>query len=78
LDLPDGDGLHVLNYVKSARQECVVVVLTSYVDLEIRECCFALGADHFFEKSIEFEQAIETIDCFAHGISVPQNALQKV
>ncbi len=61
LDLPDGNGLNMLSFVKHTRPECTVMVLSSYVDVEIRQFCCALGADHFFEKATEFEQAIEVI-----------------
>jgi two-component system, NarL family, response regulator DevR len=72
LDLPDGDGLKVLTYAKQRRQECIVAVLTNYVDVEIRQCCLTLGADYFFEKSTEFEQAVETISSLVHWVESPQ------
>jgi two-component system, NarL family, response regulator DevR len=75
LDLPDGNGLKFLSFVKQYRRECKVVVLSSYDDLEIRQFCFGLGADHFFVKSTEFEQAVETINGIAHWSERPQRAL---
>jgi two-component system, NarL family, response regulator DevR len=77
LDLPDGTGLKVLSFVKHDRQDCVVIVISSYSDLEIRNFCFALGADKFFEKSTEFEQAIETINNLVNRTGTLQSELQQ-
>jgi CheY-like chemotaxis protein len=40
------------------------MVLTTYAFKEVRERCIALGADHFFDKSMEFERVIEVLGTF--------------
>jgi two-component system, NarL family, response regulator DevR len=77
LDLPDGNGLKVASFVKQTREDCVVVVLSNYSDLEIRQYCQALGVDHFFEKSTEFEQAIETIGGLVTGLTARETLCRK-
>ena len=38
-----------------------VIVLTNYAYPQYREKCMAFGADFFFDKSTEFDEAIEVI-----------------
>jgi CheY-like chemotaxis protein len=39
----------------------VVIILTTYIFKEFRQRCAALGADHFFDKSMEFERVSEVL-----------------
>ncbi len=61
LGLADGDGAGVLAEIKSIRHECVVIVLSNIAIPECREFCLRLGADHFFDKSREFERVPEVL-----------------
>ncbi|MEQ2006922.1 MAG: PAS domain S-box protein, partial [Limisphaerales bacterium] len=61
LNLADGDGCAVLAEIKRARPACVVIVLTNFVIAESRAACLRLGADHFLEKSKEFERVPEVL-----------------
>lgn len=61
LNLPDGDGCTVLAEIKRTRPECVVIVLTNFAIPESRDYCRQLGADHFFNKSSEFERVPEVL-----------------
>ena len=56
LQLADGTGYAVLTEIKRSHPACVVIVMTNFARDEYRERCRALGADHFLEKSNEFEQ----------------------
>jgi phosphotransferase system HPr (HPr) family protein len=59
--LPDGSGIDVLRHVREHSSQCVVVVLSNYLEPETYNLCSELGADFIFSKSDEFEQAIETL-----------------
>ncbi|MBI5397385.1 MAG: response regulator transcription factor [Verrucomicrobia bacterium] len=61
LQLPGLSGFELLPVFKSERPDCPVIVLTTYADDIVRERCVRLGADHFFDKSREFEKAVELI-----------------
>ena len=61
LSLTDGSGLNVLRQVKSLDPGVSVVVLTNYASPESREQCLGLGADHYFDKSMEFERVPEVL-----------------
>ena len=61
LSLTDGDGSIVLRAIKRADPACTVIVLTNFVGEAIREFCIIAGADHFFDKSREFERVPEAL-----------------
>jgi DNA-binding NtrC family response regulator len=56
LHLAEGEGYTVLKEIKLAHPDCEVIVLTNFAMPEHRERCRKLGADHFFEKSHDFER----------------------
>ena len=53
--LVGGTGVNVLRAVHGHAPGTVFVVLTNHPDLQYRRACMAAGADHFFDKSTEFE-----------------------
>jgi DNA-binding NarL/FixJ family response regulator len=57
LELPDGCGLQILPALKT--QVTVVAVLTNAAHARTRS--LALGADHFFDKSIEFDSVARAL-----------------
>lgn len=56
LQLPDGNGLAVLNAAQSLSPRPKFVVLTNYATPQYRQRCLTDGASFFFDKSHEFEQ----------------------
>ena len=65
LNLPDGDGMDILPALKARRPAPLVAVLTNSAQVECRDRCLALGADHFFDKSREFEAVADAL--FRHA-----------
>ena len=61
LRLPGGNGLEILKNIKQRPDAPLVTVLTNHADPIYREHCLKAGADFFFDKSTEFERAIEVI-----------------
>ena len=62
ISLPDGNGIQVLESIKSNRRATPhVIMLTNFALEAYRERCLELGAEYFFDKSAEFEQAVQTI-----------------
>jgi DNA-binding NarL/FixJ family response regulator len=55
INLPGKSGLSVLKEIKS-QSKATVVMLTNYSDEYYRTLCSRLGADHFLDKSTEFEK----------------------
>ncbi len=56
IELPGSSGFDLLAQFKLQRPACVVIMLTTYAYPEFRENARRLGADHFFDKAMEFEQ----------------------
>jgi DNA-binding NarL/FixJ family response regulator len=67
IQLPGIGGMDLLVQFKREYPACVVIVLTTYAFKEFRERCMALGADHFFDKSEEFERVIEVLGTLQPG-----------
>lgn len=61
LHLVEGSGYVVLKAVKKSRPNCMVIVLTNFSTPENEAHCRFLGADHFLEKSREFERVPEIL-----------------
>lgn len=56
IQLPGIDGFELLAQFKKEHPACVVMIVTTYAFKAFRQRCAALGADHFFDKTTEFEQ----------------------
>jgi DNA-binding NarL/FixJ family response regulator len=67
IQLPGASGMDLLVEFKREHPTCVVIVLTTYAFKEFRIRCTALGADHFFDKSADFERVIEVLDTLQPG-----------
>ena len=60
--LPDGNGLQVLEAVRKWRRSLPrIIMLTNLAHQAYREKCLRLGAEYFFDKSAQFDQAVEVI-----------------
>lgn len=51
-------GLDLLVEIRRRAQAATLIVLTNHSSEAHREACFAHGADHFFDKSRDFESAV--------------------
>src|SRR2546423_1709899 len=56
-----GSGMQVLKAIKKQNPAPRVIMLTNFAHEEYRQRCFQLGADHFFDKSSEFEKVMEVL-----------------
>jgi DNA-binding NarL/FixJ family response regulator len=63
LQLKRGTGLGVLRAIAPSRRVgAKVIVLTNYAFPQYREKSFALGADHFFDKTREYHRVRDVLD----------------
>ena len=53
--LAGGTGVDVLRALRAQAPSTVFIVLTNHADAQYRRVCLAAGADHFFDKTTEFE-----------------------
>lgn len=75
MNMENGNGFKALQAMKSLRPACVVAVLTSMVTTDFREACLELGADHFFDKSREFELVPEVLAALRQQLARPDQGL---
>jgi DNA-binding NarL/FixJ family response regulator len=59
--LPDSSGIELLKVIKARHPEIVVIMLTNFDYAQYRQQCRRLGADHFLNKTLEFEKIVDTI-----------------
>ena len=59
--LPDQSGIEILKKIKAMRPKVMVTMLTNFDNTQYREQCRRLGADHFLNKTLEFEKIIDTV-----------------
>ena len=64
--MPRGSGVDVLRAIKRDNPSATVIILTNFVDPEARALCLAQGADYFFDKSIELDQAVAVLREMSH------------
>jgi DNA-binding NarL/FixJ family response regulator len=64
LRMPGGSGLNVIKQMKQLEPSPTVIVLTNYAHAAYRKRAAEAGADFFFDKSSEFQQAL---DVFRNG-----------
>lgn len=59
--LPDGTGFDVLNYLRERERRPRVIMLTTHPGEPERQRAIALGAEHFLDKSTEYEKLFELL-----------------
>jgi len=62
LRMPKVNGFDVIRNIKRNNLSTTVLVLTSFATSQHRELCKQLGVEYFFDKTTEFEQAIDVIE----------------
>jgi two-component system response regulator DevR len=65
--LPRGSGIEVLEALRADDPRPTTIVLTNDPTPQWREACFRVGADFFFDKTAEFQQAVDVIARLARG-----------
>lgn len=65
LQLASGSALDILKSLPPGARRPCVIILTNHAGPETRAACEAAGADHFFDKSSEFNRFIEMVRALA-------------
>lgn len=64
IQLPDKNGIQLLRYIKKEYPSVIVIMLSNESGHFYRTVCEMIGADHFMDKSTEFEQIPELISSY--------------
>jgi DNA-binding NarL/FixJ family response regulator len=59
--LPGRSGIQLLGDIKAAHSEITVIMLTNYDFKQYRKQCLQMGADYFFNKTLEFEKVVDVL-----------------
>lgn len=59
--MPGSSGIELLKQIKARYPEMKVIMLTNCDYSTYRRQCRQLGADHFLNKTLEFEKILDTI-----------------
>lgn len=54
-------GLRIVEYIKSHFPDSKILVMTPENSIEIRNACYAAGADEFLDKPFETEKLLSTV-----------------
>ncbi len=71
LHLRNGTGFDFLSRLRTEPHlnQLVKIVLTNYATSTFRDRCVQLGAQHFFDKSLEFDRVIDLLNTLAKAKS---------
>jgi len=61
LRLTGSHGIDLLHALRHRTDSIVTIVLTNYSSRVFREASFMAGADYFFDKTTEFDLAMDTV-----------------
>ena len=61
ISLPDKSGIELLELINNDYPDTIVLMITNHADESYRFVCKSMGADHFFDKSYDFDMIPETI-----------------
>ncbi len=61
ISMPITSGIDVLEQIKNASPETIVIMLTNYSSEQFRKKCADLHADYFFDKSKEYNDMLDTL-----------------
>ena len=59
--MPGNSGIALLKNIKAHYPEMTVIMLTNFDDPLYRGQCRRLGADHFLNKTLEFDKIVDTV-----------------
>jgi DNA-binding NarL/FixJ family response regulator len=62
ISLKEGTGINVLNAVKDFKNKPYIVILSNLSYGSYKDKCMQLGAQHFFDKAMEFEKVYDTLE----------------
>lgn len=66
--MPGGTGMDVLECAGRLTPNATRIVFTNFPYQQYREKCLELGATHFFDKSNEFDEVVDTVADLARGV----------
>lgn len=70
IKMPGISGIEVLKLIKQNHSQARVVMLTNHPNMQYKELCLGFGADHFLDKSSEFDRIGDIITAMQSKLPV--------
>jgi response regulator of citrate/malate metabolism len=64
IHLPDKSGIELLEFMVKNHPDVKVIMVSNKASQYYRELCMGIGANHFIDKSKEFEKIPEIIEMY--------------
>jgi response regulator of citrate/malate metabolism len=64
IHLPDKSGIDLLQFIVNNHPHIKVIMVSNKASQYYRELCMGIGANHFIDKSKEFEKIPEIIEMY--------------
>jgi DNA-binding NarL/FixJ family response regulator len=61
INLPGKSGIALLQYIKTTYPSIIVIMISNQAGEYYRRICRQLGADHFIDKSTDFEEILPLV-----------------
>ncbi len=61
INLIGGNGIELLQKIKNEMPGIIVIMFTNYPYKQYKDKCYELGADYFFDKSMEFNKVFDIL-----------------
>lgn len=66
MNMPGKSGIEVLRYIKDSGHNCKVIMVTNYTNDSYRKLCLEVGADHFLDKTREYNLIPSLVNQFMY------------
>lgn len=61
LQLPGMNGLKIIEALSNEKNPPYIIVFTNNSNFYFKERCLSLGANEFYDKSVQFDEAVQAI-----------------
>ncbi|MFN7729540.1 MAG: sigma-54-dependent transcriptional regulator [Bdellovibrio sp.] len=76
LNLPDGDGIELMTWIKSQHPGCQVIILTGHATIESAVRATQLGAFHFMTKPFSMDELVNVVEKALNQQKLQQENIQ--
>ncbi len=71
LQLPGMNGLKIIETLQGQKNAPYIIVFTNNSNFYFKERCLSLGANEFYDKSVQFDEAVSAVRKLCQGKIAP-------
>jgi len=68
ISMPGKSGIELLKVIKNSYPGTKVWIISNHADERYKQVCLSIGADHFFDKSLDFEEIESSMNMIGNEI----------